>query len=132
MRMSLDHIGIALDDFSQVEKILKLLGWEAQEMEEIPEQKVKVLPFLCEDNQIELLTPMSTNSPIAKFLETKGSGIHHLAFKVENIEEMIDNLKSTGIRMIDEIPRIGAGGKKIAFIHPKSSGGILIELVSEK
>jgi methylmalonyl-CoA/ethylmalonyl-CoA epimerase len=124
----IDHIGIAVNDFVDLTNLIRLLGIYSPQAEEIAEQKVRVLSFPIGDIEIELLQPTDDNSPIAKFLNAKGSGIHHIAFQVENLEAKLTELKALGIRLIDEKPRFGARGKKIAFIHPKSTGGILIEL----
>ena len=126
--MLLDHIGLAVSDFTPAAAILKTLGLQPRPPEEIPEQKVKTWSFRAGDAEIELLLPTSDDSPITKFLQKKGSGIHHLAFRVENVAAEIERLQALGIRMIDTKPRRGAGGKLIAFIHPQATGGILIEL----
>jgi len=124
----IDHIGIAVRDFKAVKYILNLLNIENHQPETVADQKVETLSFAMGDNEIELLKPTDADSSIAKYLDKKGTGIHHIAIKVENLDKEIARLIESGIRMIDEKPRIGAGGKKIAFIHPKSTGGILIEL----
>ena len=129
MTLRLDHIGVALSDSNEISKILELLRLEPHSTEEIPDQMVKIRSFTLGESEIELLTPTSPDSPIAKFLERKGPGIHHIAIRVDDIETEIARLKSNKYRMIDEKPRKGADGKLIAFIHPKSTGGILIELV---
>ena len=129
MTIKIDHIGIALSDFDETAKMLELLGLKAHTPEEIPDQMVKVQSFTIGESDIELLTPTSSDSPIAQFLSKKGPGIHHIAIRVDDIETEIAHLKSKGCRMVDEKPRQGAGGKLIAFLHPKSTGGILIELV---
>jgi methylmalonyl-CoA epimerase len=98
----------------------------------VPEQKVETYSFQAGESEIELLKPVSPDSPVSTFLTNKGAGIHHLALRVENLEVELAKLKAKGLRLIDEVPRIGAGGKKIAFIHPKSTGGILIELTQVK
>ena len=97
-------------------------------MEEVAEQKVKTAFLPVEDTEIELLEGTSEESPVAKFIAAKGEGIHHLAIRVDNLEEALAELKAKGVRLIDEKPRCGAGGAKIAFLHPKATGGILLEL----
>ena len=92
------------------------------------EQKVKTAFLPIGDTEVELLEATSDESPVAKFIEKKGEGIHHLAIRVENLEAALAELKEKGIRLIDETPRYGAGGAKIAFVHPKSTGGILLEI----
>lgn len=94
----------------------------------VEEQKVKVAFLPIGDSELELLESTSPESPIARFIAKKGEGIQHIAFKVNNIEEVLEKLKKEGVRLIDEKPRYGAGGAKIAFLHPKSTNGILIEL----
>ena len=131
MISGIDHLGIAVSSLEKGVKLYKnILGLELLEYENVPEQKVKVAIFKSGKGMpnIELLEPTSEESPIYKFIQKKGEGIHHVAFKVENIEELLKNLKEKGARLIDEIPRIGAGGKKIAFLHPKSTQGVLMEL----
>ena len=125
---SIDHIGIAVLDFEAVAKALKLLGIEPHPPENVPDQKVETWSFPAGESEIELLKPTAVDSPISKYLDRKGTGIHHIALRVEDIRAEIARLQAAGIRMIDDEPRAGAGGKLIAFIHPKSTGGILIEL----
>ncbi|GAB6085581.1 methylmalonyl-CoA epimerase [Alkaliphilus crotonatoxidans] len=125
----LDHIGIAVKDLEQSLKFYEgILGLKCVDTEVVEEQKVKVAFLPVGDTEIELLESTHEDGPIAKFIEKKGEGIQHLAFRVENIEKAIEEMKAMGIRMIDEKPRYGAGGAKIAFCHPKSTNGILIEL----
>lgn len=124
----IDHIGIAVNSIEEASKFYTALGLQSQGIEEVDEQKVKVAFFPCGDSEVELLESTSPEGPIAKFIEKKGEGIQHIAFRVENIEEAIAEMMAKGIRMIDETPRYGAGGAKIAFIHPKSTGGVLVEL----
>jgi methylmalonyl-CoA/ethylmalonyl-CoA epimerase len=127
--MILDHIGIAVRSIESRLEIWKgALGLTLMNIEEVPDQHVRVAKLDVRGTQIELLEPLDEQSPIKKFIEKKGEGIHHLCFRVEDIEKIMEEIKEQGIRMIDEIPRIGAGGNKIAFIHPKDMGGVLIEL----
>ena len=129
MVTKLDHIGIAV---SNLEESLKLyteaLGFKLQGTEIVEEQKVKVAFLPLGDTEIELLESTSPDGPVAKFIETRGQGIQHLAFKVDDLEKALEELKAKGIRLIDEKPRYGAGGAKIAFLHPKATNGVLIEL----
>ena len=97
-------------------------------VEEVVEQKVKTAFLPLKDTEVELLEATSPESPVAKFIEAKGEGIHHMAIRVDDLEATLAELKEKGIRLIDEKPRLGAGGAKIAFIHPKATGGILLEL----
>lgn len=125
----IDHIGIAVPDLeSVIQTYLQAFGMVPEFREEVPDQKVKVAGFKVGDSTVEYLEPMVPDSPIARYLEKKGTGIHHMAFRVENLQKSLAELKKKGFRLIDESPRDGAEGKKIAFIHPKSTNGILIEL----
>ncbi len=127
--LKIDHIGIAINSLEEVSKLFPIIsGIKDVEMEDISEQKVKVAMFKCGESKIEFLMPTSEDSPISKFINKKGNGIHHIAFEVENLEEKLKELKNLDIKLIDKTPRKGAGGKKIAFIHPHSTMGILIEL----
>ena len=124
-----DHIGIAVKDIEQAKKFYtEFLGMKALGEEDVQEQKVKVCFIPCGDSEIELLESTSPDGPIAKHIEKKGEGIQHIALRVDNIEAAIADLMAKGVRMIDEKPRYGAGGAKIAFVHPKSTGGILLEI----
>ena len=124
-----DHIGIAVKDIEQAKKFYtEFLGMKALGEEVVEEQKVKVCFIPCGDSEIELLESTSPDGPIAKHIEKKGEGIQHIALRVDNIETAIADLMAKGVRMIDEKPRYGAGGAKIAFVHPKSTGGILLEI----
>ncbi len=125
----IDHIGIAVSNIQDAAKFYtKALGLKVSEIETVEEQKVKTVGILLGDTRIELLEPLGAEGPIAKFIEKRGEGIQHIALKVDDIKAQLDDLKQKGIRLIDEEPKIGAGGAKIAFIHPKSTNGILIEL----
>ena len=129
MFTKINHIGIAV---SSIEEALPFyrdsLGMECSGSEEVPSQMVKVA-FLCiGESKIELLEPTSPDSPVAKFLEKSGPGVHHIAYGVADIETAIAQLMAAGTRMIDTVPRSGAHGARIAFVHPKSSGGVLTEL----
>ena len=129
MVAKVDHIGIAV---SNLEESLKLytetLGMKLHGTETVAEQKVKVAFLPLGDTELELLESTEPDGPIAKFIESRGQGIQHIAFKVENIEKALGELKEKGVRLIDETPRYGAGGAKIAFLHPKSTNGVLVEL----
>ncbi len=123
------HIGIAVKNLEDAIKIYQdILGDLEVHEEEVPEQKVKVKAFPLRESRIELLEPTSPESPIAKYMEKRGEGIHHIAFEVEDILETLKSLKEKGYRLIDEKPRQGAMGMQIAFVHPKSTRGVLIEI----
>ena len=125
----ISHIGIAVESIEQwIGFYRDVLGLEYGGSEEVPEQKVKVAFLTIGESSIELLEPTSDDSPIAKFLEKRGGGIHHIAMQVDDIEAALARHHEAGARLIDETPRIGAHGMKIAFVHPKASGGVLLEL----
>ena len=127
--LKVDHIGIAVKDLDQAKKFYtEVLGLQAMGEEVVEEQKVRVCFIPCGDSEVELLESTSPDGPIAKFIEKKGEGIQHLAFRVDNLEAALASLKEQGVRMIDEKPRYGAGGSSIAFVHPKATGGVLVEL----
>lgn len=127
--MKLDHIGIAVKNLDETLKFYtEVLGLELHGTEIVEEQKVKVAFLPVGDTEVELLESTSEDGPIAKFIEKNGEGIQHMAFKVDNIEEAIEELKAKGMMMIDEKPRYGAGGARIAFMHPKSTYRVLVEL----
>lgn len=126
---SLNHVGIAVRSIDDQRPFYEgALGAEFECYEEVPTQKVKVGFFKVGNVRLELLEPTDPASPIAKFLESRGEGLHHLAFTVDDIEARIADLKESGLRMIDETPRVGAHNMKIAFAHPKSTFGVLTEL----
>lgn len=125
----IDHIGIAVKNLEETLKFYEdVLGIKCVSQEVVEEQKVKVAFLPIGDTEVELLESTSEDGPIARFIEKKGEGIQHIAFKVDNIEEVIKELEEKGVRMIDEQPRYGAGGARIAFLHPKSTSGVLIEI----
>lgn len=126
-----DHIGIAVADLAEAKKFYTdILGLKATGEEVVEEQKVKVCFIPSGDSELELLESTSPDGPIAKFIEKNNgrNGIQHIALRVDNIEQTIADLLEKGVRMIDEKPRYGAGGSSIAFVHPKATGGILVEL----
>lgn len=124
-----DHIGIAVKNLDEAVDLYKKLGFELKEIEEVAEQKVRVAMLPVGESKIELLEATSDDSAVAKFIEKRGEGIHHIAVNVEDIEKALENAKANGLVLIDEKPRIGAGGKKVAFVHPKSTKGVLLEFV---
>ncbi len=132
-----DHIGIAVRDLDEAIVLYRdLLGLELERCEEVPQENVRVA-FLKLDRQgalghIELLAPMSDEGNIAAFIERKGPGLHHIAIAAENIDTLLEQCRAAGLQLIDETPRTGAGGKQIAFLHPKSTGGVLVEVCAEK
>jgi methylmalonyl-CoA/ethylmalonyl-CoA epimerase len=128
--MKIEHIGIATRALSEALLFWRdALGLEVSETEEVAEQKVRVAMLPVGESRVELLEPTSADSPIAKFIEKRGAGIHHVAVRVSDIRESLARLKEQGIRLVDETPRIGAGGCLVAFVHPSSANGVLLELV---
>ncbi|GAU76090.1 methylmalonyl-CoA epimerase [Fusibacter sp. 3D3] len=131
--LKVDHIGIAVKDLDETIKFYQdVLGLELHGSEVVEEQKVRVAFLPVGDTEVELLESTSEDGPIAKFIEKNGEGVQHIAFKVDDIEEAIEYMHSKGMKMIDETPRYGAGGAKIAFVHPKSSHRVLVELCERK
>jgi len=129
MIQKIDHLGIAVKSVKEALKIYQdALGLMPSGVEVVEDQKVKVAFVPIGESKIELLESTSPDGAIAKFIEKKGEGIQHIALRVENIEKALESLKQRGLRLIDEQPRLGAGGAKIAFIHPKDTKGVLIEL----
>ena len=125
----IDHIGIAVSSIAESLPFWEsALGVKCTGTETVEDQKVTTAFLPIKDSEIELLEATSPESPIAKFIEKKGEGIHHLAIRVDDLEKALAELKDKGVRLIDEQPRRGAGGAMIAFLHPKATGGILLEL----
>ncbi|MBC8312990.1 MAG: methylmalonyl-CoA epimerase [Candidatus Cloacimonetes bacterium] len=124
----IDHIGIAVKNLKNSIEIFQKLGFKFSDIEEVATQKVRISFAKIGDSKIEFLEPISEDSPIAKFIKKSGEGMHHIAFEVKNLEEKLEELKSEKINLIDQKPQIGAGGTKVAFIHPKSTNGVLVEL----
>lgn len=126
---TLDHIGVAVPDLGAALKGLALLGASPETAcEEVPAQGVRVAFIPLRDCNVELLEPLAEDSPVGRFLQKRGSGVHHLAFEVDDIEARLAELAEQGVELVDRTPRRGAGGKLIAFLHPRSTGGVLIEL----
>ena len=129
MLTKINHIGIAVQSLeASIPFYRDNLGMAFAGIEEVPEQKVRVAMLEVGESKIELLEPTSSESPVAKFIEKNGVGIHHIAYEVTDIEAAIARLLSDGVRMVDEKPRNGAHGTRIAFIHPKTTLGVLTEL----
>jgi len=127
--LKIDHLGIAVNSIEQGKSFwTDVLGLAFEGAETVTEQKVTTAFFPVGESEVELLESTAPDGPIAKYIEKKGQGIQHIAFRVDNIENALAELKEKGIQMIDEKPRIGAGGAKIAFLHPKATNGVLVEL----
>lgn len=136
VRIRLDHIGIAVNNLDDGEKFWKMLGLTSDEDDEINHEQGVNIRFLktsdvSQPPQIELLSPTSSDTPVGKFIEKRGQGVQQLAFEVDDLQTMIDELLDSGIQMIDKTPKAGANGAKIAFVHPKSTGGVLVELLEK-
>src|ERR1700682_4771133 len=130
--MKIDHIGIATRGINEAAKFYReVLGLDMTETEEVAEQKVRVAMLPIGESRIELLEATSEDSPISRFLEKRGAGIHHIAVRVDDIQATLADLKQKGTRLIDEAPRRGAGGCLVAFVHPSSTSGVLLELVQK-
>ena len=129
MPKKISHIGIAVTSIEAAAPFYRdVLGMEFEGTEVVAEQKVKVAFFVVGESRIELLEPTAEDSPVAKFLAKNGPGVHHVAYEVADIEQRLAALKAEGVRLIDEAPRTGAHNTRIAFMHPKASGGVLTEL----
>jgi methylmalonyl-CoA/ethylmalonyl-CoA epimerase len=133
MIQQIDHLGIAVHNLdASIEYYEKALGLHCHGREEVASQKVKTAFFEAGDVHLELLEPTSDDSPIAKFLEKNGEGIHHIAFRVDNIEGQLKQASDAGVRLIHEVPFEGAANKLVAFLHPKSTQGVLTEFCQDK
>lgn len=129
----IDHIGIAVKSIEEGKRFFTdILGLKFEKTEVIEEQKVKTGFFPITDSELELLESTEADGPVAKFIEARGQGVQHIAFRVENLDEALAELKEKGVRLIDQEPRKGAGGARIAFIHPKETSGVLVELCEKE
>jgi len=128
--MQIDHIGIAVKSLSEAVKVYReMIGLEVSGYDQVDDQGVRVAMLPAGDSRIELLEPITAESPIEKFLAKRGEGIHHIAVRVDNIEQALERFKAAGARLIDSTPRPGAHNTRIAFVHPASTHGVLLELV---
>ena len=128
----IEHIGIAVKDIEKANAIYEsLLGVPYYKTEVVESEGVSTSFFKCGDSKIELLEATNENSPIAKFIEKRGEGIHHIAFAVSDINSEVKRLKSEGFRVLNEMPKLGADNKKVVFLHPKSNHGVLVELCED-
>jgi methylmalonyl-CoA/ethylmalonyl-CoA epimerase len=127
--LKIDHLGIAVNSIDEGKNFWsEVLGLAFEGAETVAEQKVTTAFFPVGESEVELLESTAPDGPIAKYIEKKGTGIQHIAFRVADIDAALAELKEKGVRLIDETPRKGAGGAKIAFLHPKATGGVLVEL----
>ena len=127
MILKIDHLGIAVKDMADAKRAYEALGFKIDFEHEVPTEKVKTAFITVGESHLELLEPTDPASVIAKFLE-KRSGLHHICVLVDDIEKSMAEMKAAGAQLLDEVPRIGAGGCRVAFIHPKSAAGVLLEL----
>ncbi|REJ38256.1 MAG: methylmalonyl-CoA epimerase [Bacillota bacterium] len=126
MIQAIDHIGIAVADLDEALAAWSRLGLDRPVIEDVPEQGVRVAMLPVGGGKIELLAPLSPDSPVGRFLERRGPGLHHVALRVDDIEAALAEAEARGLELIDRQPRIGAGGARIAFVHPRSTGGTLV------
>jgi methylmalonyl-CoA/ethylmalonyl-CoA epimerase len=125
--LKIDHLGIAVKGLDEAVAAWKALGFEVEGIHEVPSEKVRAAFLPIGESHLELLAPTDDSSVIAKFLE-KRSGLHHVCFLVDDLEAALAEMKAKGVRLIDQAPRTGAGGCRVAFVHPKAAGGVLVEL----
>jgi methylmalonyl-CoA epimerase len=128
--LRIDHLGIAVKSLEEASRAYETLGFRVEGVHEVPTEKVRTAFLPIGESQLELLEPTDASSVIARFLE-KRSGLHHVCFVVDDIEAALGELKTRGVPLLDEAPRVGAGGCRVAFIHPKGAGGVLVELKEE-
>jgi methylmalonyl-CoA epimerase len=129
MIKKIDHIGVVVNDIEEALKVYQqALGLSLAEIKERPDQAVTIACLLTGESEIELVQPLTSDSGVAKFLQKRGEGIHHICLEVDNIEKALADLQEKGLQLIDEMPRTGPEGERFAFIHPKSTHGVLIEL----
>ncbi len=127
----LNHVAIVVEKIAEARASYEALGLTAGEVEYVADQKVNVLVMSAGSQRIELVEPATDDSPVSKFLAKRGGGLHHLAYDVDDLEKTLTRLRAEGVLLIDEAPRPGAHGTRIAFVHPKATGGVLTELVQE-
>jgi methylmalonyl-CoA epimerase len=128
--MKIDHIGIAVKSLAEAIKVYEdAMGLKVSGYDQVDDQGVRVAMLNIGESRIELLEPLGPDSPIEKFMTKRGEGIHHIAVQVDNIEQALERLKSQGVRLVDSVPRRGADNTRVAFIHPSSTHGVLLELV---
>lgn len=132
LSMKIEHIGIAVKDLVQAEKIYSdILGVSAYKREIVESEGVETSFFNCGDSKIELLSSIKDDSAVAKFLMKRGPGVHHIAYLVDHLEQEVDRLKKLGYQLINDVPKLGADNKRIVFLHPKCTEGVLIELCEQ-
>jgi len=129
MNFSLDHLGIAVKSLNAAKAIYEKLGLPISAVEEVPAERVRLVMVPVGDTRLELLEPTPDESVIAKFIAKRGEGLHHVCMKVPDLQSAVERLKKEGVRLVSEEIKVGAGGHKYVFIHPSSTGGVLLELV---
>jgi methylmalonyl-CoA epimerase len=128
--MKIDHIGIAVKSLTEAAKVYEnAMGLQVSGYDQVDDQGVRVAMLNIGESRIELLEPTGPDSPIEKFMSKRGEGIHHIAVRVDDIEQALERLKAAGVRLVDSAPRLGAHNTRVAFIHPSSTHGVLLELV---
>ncbi len=128
----IDHLGIAVKSLAQAKTFYQNLGMQVMPEETVTQEKVRLAMVPLGKSRIELLEPLSDDSPIAKFLAKRGEGLHHVSLRVDNLASTVENLKKSGVRLINEQIQVGAGGHLYVFVHPSSAGGVLLELCEER
>ena len=128
----IDHLGIAVKSLAQAKTFYQNLGMQVMPEETVAQEKVRLAMVPLGESRIELLEPLSDDSPIAKFLAKRGEGLHHVSLRVDNLASTVENLKKSGVRLINEQIQVGAGGHLYVFVHPSSAGGVLLELCEER
>ncbi len=128
----IDHLGIAVKSLAQAKSFYEKLGMNVMPEETVSQEKVRLAMVPVGESRIELLEPLSDESPIAKFIAKRGEGLHHVSLRVDNLQSTVDNLKKAGVRLINEQIQVGAGGHLYVFVHPASAGGVLLELCEEQ
>ncbi|GBC79062.1 hypothetical protein HRbin09_00276 [bacterium HR09] len=124
----LHHVGIAVHNLEEAAGAYRALGLSVEKVETVESEQVRVAFIPVGDTHIELLEPTGASSPVARFLEKRGPGVHHLCFVVDDVAQAMAQARAAGLLLLDETPRVGAGGSRVCFIHPKSTGGVLLEL----
>jgi methylmalonyl-CoA/ethylmalonyl-CoA epimerase len=126
----IDHIGVAVEDLDQAVALYRdRLGMREQHRETVEDQGVEAVLLEIGEGHVELLSPLGTDTAVGRFLEKRGPGVHHVAYRTDDIESALESARSVGLILIDEQPRIGIGNSRVAFVHPKSTGGVLTEIV---
>ncbi len=131
MIKQIHHIGVAVRSLEDASELYRALGLQPTAPEEVAEQKVRLTMIEVGESRVELLESTDPEGPVGRFLASKGEGIHHLAFQVDDLDATLDQIKGAGLRLIDQTPRSGAHGTRVAFVHPRSAQGVLLELVEK-